>query len=80
MVDNVVPPLVKSGARVFFQALNAQFGNELHTADATTAQVVKDLVIGYVHGWAEEITDMGAFVLFSGDKELYRSDGTLGGE
>jgi ELWxxDGT repeat protein len=51
----------------------------LHTATTTSANLVKDLVVGYPHGWAEEITSMGSYILFSGDKELYRSDGTTGG-
>ena len=79
-LDGIVPPLVLSGAArdtVFFQARSPQAGNELHTATlAGEVKLVADLVVGNVHGWAEEITDMGSYVLFSGDKELYRSDGT----
>ena len=56
-----------------------RYGNELHVGDATMAKLVKDLIVGNPHGWAEEITSMGSFVLFSGDKELYRSDGSAAG-
>lgn len=78
-VDGITTPLVVSGSRVFFQAKDTAFGNELHAATAAGAQVVKDLILGEVDGWAEELTDMGGYVLFSGDKELYRSDGTASG-
>lgn len=81
-VDGIVPPLVTSGAaqdRVFFQAKDATYGNELHMATLNSAQLVKDLILGDVDGWAEEIVDMGSYILFSGDKELYRSDGTAAG-
>eukprot|EP00019_Armaparvus_languidus_P011879 CAMPEP_0168584368 /NCGR_PEP_ID=MMETSP0420-20121227/3099_1 /TAXON_ID=498008 /ORGANISM="Pessonella sp." /LENGTH=927 /DNA_ID=CAMNT_0008619159 /DNA_START=9 /DNA_END=2788 /DNA_ORIENTATION=+ len=78
-VDGIVPPLVASGTKVFFQAKDPTYGNELHVGDATMAKLVKDLIVGNPHGWAEEITSMGSFVLFSGDKELYRSDGSAAG-
>lgn len=77
--DGITTPLVLSGNNVYFQAKDRSFGNELHSATLSAAQVVKDLILGEVDGWAEEITDMGGYVLFSGDKELYRSDGTAQG-
>jgi ELWxxDGT repeat protein len=81
-VDGIVPPLVASGFsrdRVYFQARDNTYGHELHMATLNSAQLVKDLILGDVDGWAEEITDMGSYVLFSGDKELFRSDGTMQG-
>ena len=62
------------------KARDPQAGNELHVATVGGAvQLVKDLIVGEVHGWAEYIVDMGSYILFRGDKELYRSDGTQAG-
>lgn len=72
------------GSTLYFTAISATFGNELHKVDSSGAVVVKDINPTLAASTPLNLTEFGGKLLFSATeviagRELYISDGTSAG-